>query len=108
MRSVAVLGETERVYGPVPPEYVDVPERDGERDAGHLEFVLEVDVVRNTVRMGVVVEMIAWLQAGEYRPHETLGVVVTDVDQCLAGGELRRGRDVAGAVERLVGAHVGR
>ena len=55
VRYVAELGDTERVYGVLVPEDVhadvvlmapDVPERDGERDAGHVELRLVMDVVR--------------------------------------------------------------
>ena len=98
MWAVAELGQAERVDDVLVAEDVDrhcvlgleapdVPERDGERDAGH------VDVVGDAVRdpAGVAADGV---ETGQDRPHETLIVLVAHVDDRIAAGELLRGRDV--------------
>ena len=57
--------------------------------------------------MGVMVERVDGVEAGEHRPHEALVViVVADVDDRLPPGELRRGREVGRSVQGLVCGHV--
>ena len=84
-------------------EAPDVPGGDGERDAGHVEFRLEAGVLRYAVRVGVAVDGV---EAGQDSPHETLVVRVLHVDDGLAAGELRRGREVRRPVQGLVRRHV--
>ena len=103
MWSVAELGQAERVddgvlvaedvdrHRVLGLEAPDVPGGDGERDAGHVELRLEVGVVGEALRVVTG----GWVEAGQDRPHEILVVVVVaDVDDRFAGGELRRGREV--------------
>ena len=115
MWPVAELGQAERVDGGVlVPEDVnrhrvlgleapDVPGGDGERDAGHVEFRLEVGVVGDAVRVGVAVDGV---EAGQDSPHEALVVRVLHVDDGFAAGELRGGREVRRPVQGLVRRHV--
>ena len=113
MWPIVELGQAERVDdGVLVPEDVnrhrvlgleapDVPGGDGERDAGHVELRLEVGVVGDAVRVAV-----DGVEAGQDRPHETLVVRVLHVDDRLAAGELRRGREVRRSVQGLVRRHV--
>ena len=117
MWPVAELGQAERVDGGVlVPEDVnrhrvlgleapDVPGGDGERDAGHVEFCLEVGVVGDAVRdpVGGAVDGV---EAGQDSPHEALVVRVLHVDDGFAAGELRGGREVRRPVQGLVRRHV--
>ena len=117
MWSVAELGQAERVDdGVLVPEDVDrhrvlsleapdVPGGDGERDAGHVELRLEVGVVGETLRF-VTCGAVDGVEAGQDRPHEALVVVVVDVDDRFAVGELRGGREVRRPVQGLVRRHV--
>ena len=74
-------------------------------NAGHVELRLEVGVVGDAVRdpAGVAVDGV---EAGQDRPHETLVVIVADVDDRFADGELRGGREVRRPVQGLVRRHV--
>ena len=117
MWPVAELGQAERVDdGVLVPEDVDrhrvlgleapdVPGGDGERDAGHVEFRLEVGVVGDALRVATCGAG-GWVEAGQDRPHEALIVSVADVDDGLAAGELRGGREVRRPVQGLVRRHV--
>ena len=111
--SVAELGQAERVDdGILVAEHVDRhrvlgleapdgPGGDEERDAGHVELRLEVGVVGDAVRVAADV-----VEAGQDRPHETLVVIVVDVDDRLPSDELRRGWEVRRPVQGLVRRHV--
>ena len=113
MWPIAELGQAERVDdGVLVPEDVnrhrvlgleapDVPGGDGERDAGDVEFRLEAGVVGDALRVAV-----DGVEAGQDRPHEALIVVVADVDDGFADGELRGGREVRRPVQGLVRRHV--
>ena len=115
--SVAELGQAERVDdGVLVAEHVDrhrvlgleasdVPGGDGERDAGHVELRLEVGVVGDAVRV-VTGGAVDGVEAGQDRPHETLVVIVADVDDRLPSDELRRGWEVRRPVQGLVRRHV--
>ena len=46
------------------------------------------------------------MEAGQDRPHEALVIVVADVDDGFAAGELRGGREVRRPVQGLVRRHV--
>ena len=117
MWPIAELGQAERVDdGVLVPEDVnrhrvlgleapDVPGGDGERDAGHVELRLEVGVVGETLRV-VTCGAVDGVEAGQDRPHEALVVVVADVDDRFAVGELRGGREVRRPVQGLVRRHV--
>ena len=81
---------------------MDVPDSDGERDAGHVEVRLVVGVVRQAI--GVTG---GGVEGGEHRPDETFVVIViADVDDRLPTDDLLGSGEVRRSVKRLVRRHV--